>query len=67
MVVSNVVEKVDFILLEHKRCGDRMYGGITPAFVEETTVLVKSVEVIDVCLRTEPIKVTNLEIRPLKD
>lgn len=66
MVVGDVVEKVDLFLLEEKTRGDRMHRGISPSFVKEPTVFVKSIEVVGVGLRSEPVEIANLEIRPLE-
>lgn len=66
VVVGNVVKEVNLILGQHKTGGDRVNRCITPSLVEETTILVKRLEVVDVLLGSEPVKVTNLEVRPLR-
>ena len=43
-----------------------MNRSITPAFVEETAILVESLEEVDVGFRPQPIEVTDLEVRPLQ-
>lgn len=65
VVVGDVVEEVNFLFLQHETCGDGMDGGISPSLVEEPTILVESLKIIRVCLRSEPVKVTDLEVRPL--
>jgi len=48
VVVCNIVEEVDFVFLQKKTCSNGMNGSITPTFVEEATILVKSFKVIEV-------------------
>ncbi len=50
MIISDVVEEVDLLLLEEQASSDRVYGGVTPALVEEATIVVESVEEIQVRL-----------------
>lgn len=46
MVVGDVIEEVDFFLLKEK-CGSYgVHGSISPAFVKESAIFVKSIEVI---------------------
>jgi hypothetical protein len=42
-----------------------MDGSITPSFIEEAAILVERFEPIQICFRSEPFKVADLEIRPL--
>lgn len=65
VVVGNVVEEMDLVLLQHKGGSDGVHGSIAPSLIEKSTVLVKALEEIDVCLRTQPIKVADLEVGPL--
>lgn len=46
MVVADVIEEVDFLLLEEKCGSDGVHGSISPAFVKESTIFVKCIEVI---------------------
>ena len=55
VVVSDIVKEVNLILWQHNGSRDRVHRCITPAFVEEATVLVKSIEVVEVLLRAEPV------------
>jgi hypothetical protein len=48
MIISNVVEKVNFTFIEHQRCCNAVNRSIAPSLVEETTVLIKMLEVIDI-------------------
>lgn len=50
MVVCNIVEEVDFFLLKKETSSDRVNWGIAPAFIEESSILVEGLEVVDVCL-----------------
>jgi hypothetical protein len=65
MVVSDIVEKMNLFFLQQNASRDRMNWCITPAFVEESTILVKCIEEIRVSLRSQPIEVTDFEIGPL--
>ncbi|KAL8938534.1 MAG: hypothetical protein Q9211_003167, partial [Gyalolechia sp. 1 TL-2023] len=62
VIVRNVIKEVDFFLLQEKAGTDGMNRGISPALVEETTVLIEAVEKVRVGLRSEPVKVANLEV-----
>lgn len=63
--VGDVVEEVDLLLLEHQTSGDGVHGGVTPALVEETALLVKGLEVVEVRLGPKPVQVANLKVGPL--
>lgn len=43
-----------------------MDRSITPAFVEETAIVVEGLEEIYVGFRSQPIEISNFEIRPLE-
>lgn len=66
VVVSNIVEEMNLFLLQEKTCGDGVNGSIAPTFVEESTILVKSLEVIQVCFGSQPVEIANFEIGPLQ-
>jgi hypothetical protein len=66
VVISDVVEEVDLILFQHQSRSYRVNRSVSPPLIEETTILVKSTEVVDVSWGAQPIKVANLEIRPLE-
>jgi hypothetical protein len=66
VVVRNVVEKVDLLLLEEKTSSNRVDWSIAPSLVEEAAVLIKGIEVVGICLRSEPVQVTNFEVGPLE-
>lgn len=65
MVVGDVIEEVDFLLLEEECGSDGVHWSISPAFVKESTIFVKSIEVIQIGRRSQPVEVPNFEIRPL--
>lgn len=44
MPIPNVVEEVDFVLAEQQAGGDGVDGGVAPALVEETAVLIEGFE-----------------------
>lgn len=50
VVISNVVEKVNFTLIKHQRCCNAVNWSIAPSLIEETTVTIKMFEIIDVGL-----------------
>lgn len=52
MVIGNVVEEMDFLLLEQKCGRNRVYRSVAPSFVEESAVLVQGVEKIYVGWRS---------------
>jgi len=62
VVVGYVVEEVDLFLVEEESSCDGVDGGITPAFVEEATVFVESLEIVHVGFTPEPVKVTDLKV-----
>lgn len=63
--VSNVVEEVNFFLLQEKTSSNGVDGSITPSLVEETTILIEGIKEIKVGLASEPVQVTNLKVGPL--
>jgi hypothetical protein len=65
MPVSDVVEEVDFTLVEHETGGNGVDWGISPTLVEETAVLVQRLEIINILLATQPIQAANLKVGPL--
>lgn len=65
MPVSNVVEEVDFTLVEHEPCSNGVDRRISPTLVEETTVLVQRLKVINVLLAAQPLQTANLKVGPL--
>lgn len=48
VVVSDVIEEMDFVLVEKETSRNRMHWSITPSLVEKSTVLVEGFEEIDV-------------------
>ena len=56
---------MNLVLILEQTQRDRVNWRIAPSLVEETTSPVKVVEVIDVLLRSKPVKVTNLKVGPL--
>lgn len=66
VVIGDLVEELDLVLSEQQCCRDGVDGCIPPSLVEEATVLVELVEVVEVCLRAKEVQIPNFEIRPLK-
>lgn len=50
MVVCDFVEEVDLLLFQQKTSCNRVDWRITPSLVEETAVVVKGAEEVDVCI-----------------
>lgn len=48
VVVGDIVEEVDFGLVEEEAGTDGVDGGVAPAFVEESAVFVEGFEEVDV-------------------
>lgn len=65
VVVCDVVKEVDLLLLQQKSGSNGVDGCVSPSLIEETTIHVEGLEKVDVCLGSEPFKVTNLEVGPL--
>jgi hypothetical protein len=65
VVVGNVVEEVDFLLLECETGCDGVDGSVTPTLVEETAILVEGLEVVEVGGAAEPVEVADFEVGPL--
>ena len=65
VVVGNVVEKVNLVLLQQQAGSNRVHRGVTPALVEETTVLVERFEKVNVGLGAQPVQVADLKVGPL--
>lgn len=66
VVISNVIEEVDLFFRKKKRGCNGVDRSITPAFVKESSVLIKRIEIVSICLTTKPVQVANLEVGPLK-
>lgn len=65
VVVCNVVEEVNLLFLEHQTSCDRVDWCVAPTLVEESTIAVQVVEVVDVGLAAEPVEITDFEVGPL--
>lgn len=65
VVVGDFIEEVDFFLLQKKTRSNRMHRGVTPSLVEEPTIFVERVEVVDICIRSQPLQTADLKVGPL--
>jgi hypothetical protein len=63
--VGDVVEEVDLVLVQEETGSNGVNGSVTPALVEETAVLVQSLEEVDVGLAAQPLQTADLEVGPL--
>lgn len=66
MPICDIVKKVDFLLFEGECRGNGVYGGVTPALVEEAAVLVQLLEIVDVGFGAQPIQIADFEVGPLR-
>ena len=67
MVVGDIIEEVDFFLLEKEASRNGMDWRISPTFIKESTILVERFEVVHVRLGSKPVQVANFKIGPLFD
>jgi hypothetical protein len=67
MVVGDIIEEMDFFLLEEDASRNGMDRSISPTFIEESTILIERFKVVHVSLRPEPGQAANFEIGPLFD
>lgn len=65
VVVGDIVEEVYFALVEEETGSDGMDWSITPSFVEETTILIETLEKVDIWLGSKPVKITDFKVGPL--
>ena len=65
MPVCNIFKEMNFLLFEQETRCNRVHRGITPSFVKEPTVFIQNVEEVYVSLGSQPIEISNFEIRPL--
>lgn len=63
--VARVVEVLDLLRWKHVADGDRVDGGISPAFVEEVSCAVEGLEVLLVNGVPEEVEIADLEVRPV--
>lgn len=65
MVVSDVVEEMDFVLVEEETGGNGVNRSIAPTFIEETAIPIKRLEKVDIGLAAKPFEAADLKVRPL--
>jgi hypothetical protein len=65
MIVCDVVEEMNFFLLQKETSGNRVDRSITPAFIKEPTILVKRFKIVKVRFRPKPVEISNFKIGPL--
>lgn len=63
--VAKVLKEVNLLLGQQKTSSNRVDWGITPSLVEEATIVVELLEVVNVGLGAEPVQVADLEVGPL--
>jgi len=64
VVVSDIVEEVDLLFLQHQPGRDGVHRRIAPSLVEEPAVPIQMVEVIHVGGTAQPVQIADLEIGP---
>jgi hypothetical protein len=60
MIVSNVVEEVNFFFLQHQR--NRMYGCVAPTLVEKAAGMIERCEIVNVGLGPKPVEIAYLKV-----
>lgn len=65
VIVRNIVEEVDFFLVQKDSSSNGMDRSIAPTFIEESSILVKRFKVVDISFGSKPVEVTDLKVRPL--
>lgn len=64
VVIRDIIEEVNLIFLQEETSSNRVNRSITPTLVEESTVVIEVVEVAGVGIATEPVEITDFEVRP---
>lgn len=54
-MIADIIEEVYLALVQHQRCGNRVYARIAPALVEKATGLVEIREEVVVCVASIPL------------
>jgi hypothetical protein len=49
VIVCDIVEEMDFFLLQEKSCGNRVNWCISPSLIKETSILVEALKEIEIC------------------
>lgn len=65
VIVRNVLKEVNLIFRQSESCGDRVDWRVSPSFVEETSVAIEGIEVVEIRRRSEPVETTDFEVGPL--
>ena len=64
MIISNIIKKVDLLLLQHQRRRNRMHRRVPPTLIEEPPRQVQMREVVDISRTPQPLQRANLKVRP---
>ena len=67
VVVGNVVEEMHFFLLQEQGGGNGVDRSIAPSLIEESTVMVERVEVVEVGFGPQPVEVADFKVGPLAE
>jgi hypothetical protein len=62
MIVSNVVEEVNFFFLQHQRSRNRMHGCVAPTLVEKAAGMIEGREIVNVGLGPKPVEIAYLKV-----
>lgn len=65
VVICDVVKEVYLLLLKEEAGGNGVDGRVAPALVEEAAVFVEGFEVVEIGWGSQPVEISNLEVRPL--
>lgn len=65
VVIRDIVEEVDFFLLQEQAGRDGMNRRISPSLIEEAAVLVERLKKVEIRFGSQPFKAADFEVRPL--
>lgn len=66
VVITNLIEEMDFLLFEEESGRNRVNGSVAPSLIEKATVLIERVEIFEVRVRSQPVQAANLKVGPLE-
>ena len=65
MPIGDIVEEVQFRLLQQESSGNRVDWSITPTFVEESSSFVEILKIVHVGLASEKVEIAHFKVGPL--
>ena len=64
VVVSNLIKEMHFTPVKQQASRDGMDWRVTPPLVEEATITIERIEIVNICIRAQPVEVPNLKVGP---